>query len=359
MAAVTVEKLSKRFGRSILAVDSVDLEIINGEFLTLLGPSGCGKSTILRMVAGLEEPSSGEIRFDGSVVNHLDPAQRNVAMVFQSYALYPHMTIAENLGYPLKKRGMPRAEREAKIMETARLLKIDQMLDRKPRQLSGGQQQRVALGRAMIRDPAIYLFDEPLSNLDASLRAYMRREVIRLHSSIKTTMVFVTHDQVEAMTMSQRIGVMEGGRIRQLGTPQEIYLRPCNSFVAGFVGTPSMNMLEMEQHLELGIWRLVSPDLVIEPGANRPQPDGFEKRVIVGVRADDVELGHGDYKGEIVVVEDLGNEQIVTISIGSREIVARAGMDHIYRIGNVVNFQFKPEKLHYFSSSSGDRIPTA
>ena len=226
MVAVSVSELTKQFGSGPPAVSSVTLDIEDGEFLTLLGPSGCGKSTLLRMLAGLETPTAGTISFAGQVVNHLSPAQRNIAMVFQSYALYPHMTVAQNLGYPLRKRRVPSAECDRRIRETAALLKLDSLLDRKPRQLSGGQQQRVALGRAMIREPAVYLFDEPLSNLDATLRAYMRNELIRLRAKVSGTMIFVTHDQVEAMTMSSRIAVMESGGIRQLGTPEMIYNTP-------------------------------------------------------------------------------------------------------------------------------------
>jgi multiple sugar transport system ATP-binding protein len=359
MAAVSLSGLTKRFGSGPAAVESVTLDIRDGEFLTLLGPSGCGKSTLLRMLAGLEIPSSGEIRFSGEIVTHLGPAQRNIAMVFQSYALYPHMTVAENLGYPLRKRGIRRGERDRRIHATAALLKLDSLLDRKPRQLSGGQQQRVALGRAMIREPAVYLFDEPLSNLDATLRSYMRNELIRLHSKVSGTMIFVTHDQVEAMTMSDRIAVMEAGEIRQLGTPEEIYDSPRTRFVAGFVGTPGMNFLELEIACSGDGALLSSSDISLAlptPGDGRPIYVGPPRRITVGIRAEDVVPGAGDLRAEVAVVESLGNEQIVTLLVGSTELVLRTAARPKLRIGETVDIALQREKLHYFSAVTGERI---
>ncbi|PJE35534.1 sn-glycerol-3-phosphate ABC transporter ATP-binding protein UgpC [Pseudooceanicola lipolyticus] len=242
MADIRLSSISKSFGGPAV-VNNVDLEIGSGEFLVILGPSGCGKSTLLRLIAGLEEVTSGTVEIDGRVMNRVDPGRRGCAMVFQNYALYPHMSVAGNIGYGLRVEGVKRAERSARVTEIARLLELEALLDRKPAQLSGGQRQRVAMARAMIRNPSVFLFDEPLSNLDAKLRASMRIEIKRLHRQLGTTSVFVTHDQLEAMTMADRMVVMNGGRIEQLGTPQEIYRRPATAFVAGFIGTPAMNLL--------------------------------------------------------------------------------------------------------------------
>ncbi len=358
MVAVALSGLTKRFGNGAVAVKSVTLDVEDGEFLTLLGPSGCGKSTLLRMLAGLETPSAGEIRFAGRPVNNYGPAERNIAMVFQSYALYPHMTVAENLGYPLRKRGVPRAECDRRIKEIAELLKLDQLLARKPRQLSGGQQQRVALGRAMIRDPAVYLFDEPLSNLDATLRAYMRNELIRLHAKVKGTMIFVTHDQVEAMTMSTRIAVMEAGEIKQFGTPEEIYDTPRTRFVAGFVGTPSMNFIDMQVTAADGAVMLTAPGLSVtlpDPrgrGAALSQPG----QVTVGIRPEDIVPGEASFQGQIAVVESLGNEQIVTLGLAGTEVVLRTAARPKLRIGESLSCGLRADKLHFFSPQTGERI---
>jgi multiple sugar transport system ATP-binding protein len=356
MAQVRLSALKKVFGSNTPAVDVDELRIEDGEFLTLLGPSGCGKSTLLRMLAGLETPSTGRIMFDEEVVTSLDPAERNIAMVFQNYALYPHMTVAENVGYPLKKRGVPKAERERRIGEIAAMLKIDMLLDRKPRQLSGGQQQRVALGRAMIRDPAVYLFDEPLSNLDASLRSYMRNELIRLHAKLRGTMVFVTHDQIEAMTMSSRIAVMENGRIQQLATPDEVYERPATKFVAGFVGTPSMNFIDMEATPNAAGISLRSAELTLDIAQPAGVPTAVSGPVCIGVRPEHVMIGKGEDTAEITVVESLGNEQIITIQIGSRELVLRSTGNEKYRIGQTVPFALRSDRLHVFAADTGRRI---
>ncbi|WP_108663161.1 ABC transporter ATP-binding protein [Acuticoccus kandeliae] len=356
MANVQLAALRKVFGNNAPAVDVASLDIEEGEFLTLLGPSGCGKSTLLRMIAGLETPTSGDIRFNGKRVNRLDPAERNVAMVFQNYALYPHMTVAQNMGYPLKKRGIPEAERKVRIAEIAALLKIDQLLERRPRELSGGQQQRVALGRAMIRDPAVYLFDEPLSNLDASLRAYMRNELIRLRSKVKGTMIFVTHDQVEAMTMSTRIAVMEAGRIQQLATPDEVYERPATTFVASFVGTPSMNIFPAIAGPATGETRPLTFDDVTITVPASAVPEG---PVTVGARPEDVLLRQGSRSVPVTVVESLGNEQIVTIDTGPRELVARVTTGPKVAIGETLTFDLNAEKLHFFSPETGRRLNAA
>jgi multiple sugar transport system ATP-binding protein len=358
MVAVSLSGLTKRFGNNPAAVNAVSLDIENGEFLTLLGPSGCGKSTLLRMLAGLETPSAGDIRFAGQPVGHLGPAERNIAMVFQNYALYPHMTVAENLGYPLRKRGVGRADRDHRIHEIAAMLKLDKLLDRKPRQLSGGQQQRVALGRAMIRDPAVYLFDEPLSNLDAGLRAYMRSELIRLHAQVKGTMIFVTHDQVEAMTMSTRIAVMEAGEIRQFDTPETVYDRPQTRFVAGFVGTPGMNFIDMHVAAAPGSVTLTAAGLtmMLPDPHGRSGALGRPSRVIVGVRAEDILPGEDLCAGTITLVEALGNEQIVTLAVGETELVLRTAARPKLRIGDHLGCGLRAEKLHFFSPLTGERI---
>ena len=245
MAEVAFEKVRKEFG-STVAVDDLDLTIDEGEFVSLLGPSGCGKTTTLRMLAGLEEPTGGTLRIGERVVNGVPPSQRDIAMVFQSYALYPHMTVGKNIAYPLRKRGVREPERSERVGATARLLELEELLDRKPRQLSGGQQQRVALGRALVREPEVFLLDEPLSNLDARLRAHMRAELIELHRRIGRTMIYVTHDQLEAMTMSTRIAVMNAGVLQQFATPADIFHRPANVFVAGFIGSPGMSLVSGE-----------------------------------------------------------------------------------------------------------------
>ena len=242
MAKVTFDRVHKAFG-SFVALEELSLSIQSGEFVSLLGPSGCGKTTTLRMLAGLEQPTRGTISVGDRVVNDLAPGERDIAMVFQSYALYPHMTVAQNIEYPLRKRGVARAQRREQVKRAAAQLQLEALLDRKPRQLSGGQQQRVALGRALVRNPAAFLLDEPLSNLDAKLRAHMRAELIELHQRIGKTMIYVTHDQLEAMTMSDRIAVLDQGRLQQFDTPQEIYRRPVKPFVAGFIGTPAMNFI--------------------------------------------------------------------------------------------------------------------
>src|SRR5882757_5788776 len=243
MASITIRDVTKSYAK-MQVVHGVDLDIASGEFVVILGPSGCGKSTLLRMIAGLEDISGGTIAIDGTVVNKLEPRERGCAMVFQNYALYPHMSVAQNIGYSLKVAGVPAAERQLRIQAVARTLELEHLLDRKPMALSGGQRQRVAMGRAMIREPKVFLFDEPLSNLDAKLRVQMRSEIRKLHRRLKTTTVYVTHDQVEAMTLGDRIVVLADGRIQQIGRPIDLYQNPINRFVAGFIGTPAMNFLE-------------------------------------------------------------------------------------------------------------------
>jgi multiple sugar transport system ATP-binding protein len=353
---ITLNKLRKQFG-AIAAVNDLDLDIGAGEFVSLLGPSGCGKTTTLRMLAGLDFPTSGTISFGGRVVNDLAPAKRDIAMVFQSYALYPHMTVAENIAYPLRKRGVPRAERPAKVEAVARLLQLEPYLTRKPRQLSGGQQQRVALGRALVREPSIFLLDEPLSNLDAKLRAHMRAELIELHRKIGKTMVYVTHDQLEAMTMSSRIAVMRGGLLQQFGTPAEIYERPANLFVADFIGTPSMTLLEAELH-----WSGAAPEARIGPltiplPGDHVMPVGREKAAIkFGVRPEDIILGDTGYPATVKIVEPTGHESIVLLSFCEAVVTARVPAHIRLAVGESTRIKFRDGKIHIFDRSTGVRM---
>ena len=359
MAQVRLEGLRKVFPDQTVAVRDLDLIIKDQEFLTLLGPSGCGKTTTLRMIAGLESPTSGAIFFDDQLVNNITPAKRNIAMVFQTYALYPHLTVRGNLEYPMKKRKVPASERSKLVAQTASLLQIEELLDRKPRQLSGGQQQRVALGRAMIRDPLVFLLDEPLSNLDATLRAYMRAELIQLRKRIGKTMIYVTHDQLEAMTMSDRIAILSAGELQQLGTPDEVYNTPVNRFVAGFVGTPAMNFFEGEIAEINGSLMFRSPSLTIplsEVVSAEINTQAINKQLVAGIRPEDVILGTGSVIADVTVVEPAGYETLVFLKTGDETIVARVGADATPKSGASTNLGFRESKIHLFDSATEQRI---
>lgn len=352
MAEVRFDKVRKTFGAAV-AVNGLDLTVASGEFVSLLGPSGCGKTTTLRMLAGLEFPTEGEIRIGGRVVNDVPPGKRDIAMVFQSYALYPHMTVGENIAYPLKKRGVARAERAEMVRRVAETLKLEALLDRKPRQLSGGQQQRVALGRALVRDPKVFLLDEPLSNLDAKLRAHMRAELIELHRRVGRTFVYVTHDQLEAMTMSDRIAVMHEGELQQFGAPMEVYEKPANLFVAGFIGSPAMNLLP-------GEIAAAGAGLVFErAGLRLPVASGGAPgaKVTLGVRAEDMTIGAGPVEAIVRVIEPTGHEAIVMAELGGETIVLRAPPDHGLAVGAPARLAFKTPRLHAFEAASGARLP--
>jgi multiple sugar transport system ATP-binding protein len=358
---VTLSHIQKRFADGTVAVHDFSLEVAAGEFLTFLGPSGCGKTTTLRMIAGLELPTAGAIHFGSRRIDDLAPGDRNVAMVFQSYALYPHMTVAENLAYPLRKRGVPRDERAARVAATAKLLQIEPLLQRRPKQLSGGQQQRVALGRAIIRDPDVFLLDEPLSNLDATLRAYMRAELVQLHRRIGKTMIYVTHDQVEAMTMSTRIAVMHQGRLQQVGTPADVYARPANRFVASFVGTPAMNFVEGALRLEPTGMQFVADGLAVAVDgravdANRPALAGFRPEDVSIGPAGEGGAGPAHGIGQVLVVEPLGHETLVVLEVGANQLVARCpsgiGLAAGERVGVVLN----AGRAHLFDNVSGERL---
>jgi multiple sugar transport system ATP-binding protein len=312
MAAIELDQVTKRFPDGTVAVDDVTLEVADGEFMILVGPSGCGKTTALRMVAGLEEITAGEIRIGGRVVNELEPGDRDVAMVFQNYALYPHMSVRDNIGFPLKMQRLGKPELEQRVMETARLLGLEELLSRKPRELSGGQRQRVAMGRAIIRHPQAFLMDEPLSNLDAKLRVQMRAELVRLHRRLGVTTLYVTHDQTEAMTLGQRVAVLSRGVVQQVDTPQRLYHRPANTFVASFIGSPPMNFLEGELRddgIEVSDRRFELPGVVRERLRRGPgvvlvglRPESFQDVRLAGTDAEPV------LPAEVEIAEQLGHE---------------------------------------------------
>jgi multiple sugar transport system ATP-binding protein len=361
---VRLENLQKVFGKDTLVVDIDEMLIPAGEFVTLLGPSGCGKTTTLKMIAGLERPTRGAIYFGERRVTDIPPGSRDIAMVFQNYALYPHMTVQDNLEYGLKKHNVPREERRRRVAWASEMLQLQGLLTRKPRQLSGGQQQRVALGRAMVREPKAFLLDEPLSNLDARLRLSMRTELIRLHHAIDTTMIYVTHDQVEAMSMSQRIAVICDGHIQQYDRPDGIYKYPANLFVASFIGSPGMNLFEGELVCHDDGYRfrahgvdLPLPTELLSRRLIQPATQG----VTLGVRPEDVVLHAGDpprsgLQGRVTVVEELGPETLVTLDTVLGEVTTRVhGMQDI-EFDVQLAFSFDPGSLHLFSLQTGESI---
>jgi len=365
MADIVLNKVSKIFPPDVVAVKDVDLHIQDGEFLVLLGPSGCGKSTTLRMIAGLEQISSGELFIGGEPMTNVDPADRDLAIVFQNYALYPHMSVAGNLGFGLKLRGYPRHEIEQRIDKTAGMLGIRELLDRKPRELSGGQQQRVALGRALVRDPVAFLLDEPLSNLDAKLRANMRTELVKLHNQLGRTIVHVTHDQVEALTMGERICIMRGGRVIQTGAPMEVYRNPADTFVAGFLASPPMNLMAARL-LESSSGLAVAVDGVrlAVPQDYVPAYQGYRDRaVVLGIRPEDLRRAqeHSEAAGlevTVVAVETLGPEVILVGALPNGvEISARMGRDYRSRIGAKERLSVDTQELHLFDAETTKAIP--
>jgi ABC-type sugar transport system ATPase subunit len=362
-ADVRLENLQKVFGKEMLAVDIDEMLIPAGEFVTLLGPSGCGKTTTLKLIAGLERPTRGGIYFGDRRVTDLPPGSRDIAMVFQNYALYPHMTVQDNLEYGLKKHRVPRDERQRRVTWASEMLQLEKLLRRKPRELSGGQQQRVALGRAMVREPKAFLLDEPLSNLDARLRLLMRAELIRLHHTIRATMIYVTHDQVEAMSMSQRIAVMRDGRIQQYDRPEAIYRYPGNQFVASFIGSPSMNLFEGDLASRSGALCFVAHgvELPLVPKILERLSEAAGPAVVLGVRPEDVilhlESGPPEaLAGRVSVVESLGPETIVTLDTPFGDIVARVlGMQAI-DFDEQVTFSLDPGGLHLFDAKTGNSV---
>jgi multiple sugar transport system ATP-binding protein len=378
MATVKLEGIRKIYQGTTnnVAVHGVDLEVADGEFIVLVGPSGCGKSTTLRMIAGLESITAGKLSIDGRIVNDVPPKDRDIAMVFQSYALYPHMTVRDNLGFALKLRGTPKSEIDSRVSKAAGILGISEYLDRTPRQLSGGQRQRVALGRAIVREPKVFLFDEPLSNLDAQLRVQMRREIARLHKDLAATMIYVTHDQVEAMTLGDRIVVMDKGHVQQIDTPMNLYDRPRNRFVAGFIGSPGMNFVDG------ALIRGERMQFVAEPNAftvDLPQDlsermEGLDGRAVtIGIRPEDVSVFSGSgptiFTGESTIVhtpitaparlelvEELGNEAFVYATVGPYSITARVAPQPLPSTGEAITMAFDLAKAHFFDKATGERI---
>jgi multiple sugar transport system ATP-binding protein len=356
MASVVVRDVEKAFGNTKV-IHGISVDIGDGEFVVLVGPSGCGKSTLLRMIAGLEPISGGTISIGDRVVNHIAPKDRDVAMVFQNYALYPHMTVYQNMGFSLALRKVDKAVIDERVGRAAQILNLTDYLHRYPRQLSGGQRQRVAMGRAIVRDPQVFLFDEPLSNLDAKLRVQMRTEIKELHQRLKTTSVYVTHDQIEAMTMADRIVVMHDGRVEQLGTPLELYDNPVNLFVAGFIGSPAMNFIEGTLRRENGAANVVSTN-----GAHLPLPpstggrDG--QRVIYGVRPEHLDLsdGNGGLRSEVVVVEPTGAEIHVVAKLAGSEIQAVFHERHDFQPGQPIALAPRLDSVHLFDKSSGAHL---
>jgi sn-glycerol 3-phosphate transport system ATP-binding protein len=356
MAPISIRDVKKNYGKHPV-VHGVDLEIQSGEFVVILGPSGCGKSTLLRMVAGLEEISSGEIAIDGRVVNQMEPRERGCAMVFQNYALYPHMSVADNIGYALKVAGVSKSERQRRIVEVAKALSLEPFLERRPAALSGGQRQRVAMGRAMIREPKVFLFDEPLSNLDAKLRIAMRAEIRRLHRRLGATSIFVTHDQNEAMTLADRLVVMNGGRVEQVGTPEEVYNRPLTRFVAGFVGTPAMNLLE-GRIVEGGAF-IYDQGRTIALSPERGLPL-VGQRVVLGVRAEAARLVAPGTPGALVAtadfVEELGASRVVHADFDGLPFAVALTEAVALKAGDRIGIAINQDAIHLYSADTGRSI---
>ncbi|WP_429952011.1 sn-glycerol-3-phosphate ABC transporter ATP-binding protein UgpC [Comamonas sediminis] len=335
MASISLKNIVKRYGTGKTAVPvihGVNAEIKDGEFIVLVGPSGCGKSTLLRMIAGLEEITGGDLMIGDKIVNNLEPAKRNIAMVFQNYALYPHMSNYENMAYGLKLAKVPEDEIKRRVDKAAKILELSHLLDRKPRQLSGGQRQRVAMGRAIVRQPQVFLFDEPLSNLDAKLRGQTRIEIQKLHAELGITSLFVTHDQVEAMTLAQRMIVMNGGNVEQFGTPEEVYHTPASTFVAGFIGSPPMNLLK-----------------------NAPIGKAGQ---ILGIRPEHIDLvASGGWEFQVETVELLGAERLLYGKVGGEEVVVRVEEGHAFsKPGEVARISAREDRLHWFHAETGKRI---
>ena len=365
MAGVVLKKAEKIYPNGFRAVHAIDLQIEDGELMVLVGPSGCAKSTTLRMIAGLEDITSGEIRIGDRLVNDIPPKNRNIAMVFQNYALYPHMTAYENMAFVLKMRKTPKEEIRRRVHEAAEILDITAILDRKPRQLSGGQMQRVAVGRSIVRCPKVFLFDEPLSNLDAKLRVQMRAEISRLHNRLESTMIYVTHDQVEAMTMGDRICVMESGRIKQLDTPGNLYHKPANLFVAGFIGSPAMNLLPARlfnsnntYHVKIGSMRIDIPERM-----GRKASSYVGKEVVFGLRPEDIYSQTSSptepansIDCDVLLVENMGNDLYVHVSRDNHSFIARLSPDTHVAEDSTHPMSFDTEHCHLFDKKSGDNL---
>ncbi len=358
MAGVKLEGVRKVYANGFVAVEGATFEVTDGELLVLVGPSGCGKSTLLRMIAGLESITSGTLRIGERTVNDVAPSERDIAMVFQNYALYPHMTVAQNLGFALKLRGLSRDQIDVRVREAAQTLELEPLLERKPAVLSGGQRQRVALGRALVRQPQVFLLDEPLSNLDAKLRLSMRVEIARLHRQLGATMVYVTHDQIEAMTLGQRIVVLKDGVIQQIDTPMALYRAPANLFVATFVGSPAMNIVPGRLQRDNGLW------LEIDAGARIPLgmtsvPDAWIGQDIqLGLRPEALHParnGEASFDAQVEVVEPVGNEVFVNLRLGQHALVARFDADTLPVVGASIALGIQPDAMHVFDPATGKR----
>lgn len=351
MADLILKDLRKSFDRTEV-LHGIDLQVEDGEFVVFVGPSGCGKSTTLRLIAGLEEATSGDIEIGGRVVNDLEPKERNIAMVFQNYAIYPHMSVERNIGFGLRTAPLSRAAKKARIDEVAQLLGMTEFLSRKPAQLSGGQRQRVAIGRALVRDPAVFLFDEPLSNLDAQLRAQMRLEIKKLHQKVGATIVFVTHDQVEAMTMADRIVIMKDGHIQQVGTPWEVYHKPANTFVARFIGAPAMNMLPATSE--------GNGDIALNGGSKLHTDVGLTagRSVTLGVRPEDLTLNAENplFDGTVSVREPLGHETLLHVDTALGAVIAKADGRAPPEVGATVTLGASPHNVHLFDGETGEAL---
>ena len=348
MSFLELQNVTKIYPNGTKAVNETSLNIENGEFVVFVGPSGCGKSTLLRMIAGLEDITRGDISLDGNLINNIDPSERDVAMVFQNYALYPHMTVFNNMAYGLKNRGISKEEINNKVNDVAKLLEIDQLLSRKPSMLSGGQRQRVAMGRAIVRNPKIFLFDEPLSNLDAKLRNQMRLEIKKLQRQMGVTSIFVTHDQTEAMTLGDRIVVINNGVVEQLGTPKEIYSKPNTKFVAEFIGSPQMNLFNCK--IENGVAIIDNKKINLDKSINIED-------ACIGVRPDDIQIGeNGQYNSVANLVEYLGSEMIIYSSIGDQQFSCKLSSKIELKAGENFNFDIIPNTVHVFDNNTGLRV---
>jgi len=353
MAHVELENVSKHFGE-VKAIDNVSLAIDEGEFCALLGPSGCGKSTLLRVIAGLELATAGRVLINGADITNLHPAKRRIAMVFQSYALYPHMSVRQNISFGLEMARESKSYIEERVADVARVLQLGDLLDRKPSQLSGGQRQRVAIGRALVRNPEVFLFDEPLSNLDAMLRVQMRVELANLHQTLRATMIYVTHDQVEAMTLADRIVVLDNGRISQIGSPLDLYHRPENKFVASFIGSPAMNFLPVTSQSDAGKAMVVQL-----PGGNeikvpKRHPETSSSPIEMGVRPEHISIGDasGGIPGNVFMVEHLGNSTIIHVQTEGGAVIAQEDGDSAVKMGENVSLSMAPNRLHLFAQDA-------
>lgn len=360
MVQVSLNNVSKFFPEgNVLAVDNLNLQVDHGEFVVLVGQSGCGKSTILRLIAGLEELSAGEIRINNRIVNHLPPKERDVAMVFQDYALYPHMTIYQNMGFGLKMQGYPKSEIKKRVEEAADILGLTSLLDRKPKTLSGGQRQRVAVGRAIVRQPKVFLFDEPLSNLDAKLRIQMRAELKKLHQRLKTTVIYVTHDQIEAMTMGTRIGLLKDGVLQQFDEPLRLYEQPLNRFVAEFIGSLPITLIDCSVLKQGQGFALKTPSFTLQAGAIKGLSDYINRGIVLGLRPEHIKCSLDDFTGvkaRVEMVEPVGSEVHLYLKVGQNSLVSTIDSHLLGSLSEEIGLSFDLSKAHFFDPHSGQAI---